>query len=115
VVIKVAILLKQNRCPPFGAQGIEAEIPQDLHRQIRGIGAVERGGAFHTPVFCEAKNVHIGFGEDPLAVKKILNRLLIPNPSLDLFKNLAVLSQVLLNLPQMAANSLFFSGKLFRN
>jgi hypothetical protein len=33
---------------------------------------------------------------------------------LDLFKNLAVLSQVPLNLPDMAANSLF-SGKLFGN
>jgi hypothetical protein len=33
---------------------------------------------------------------------------------LDLFKNLAVLSQVPLNLPHMAANSLFF-GKLFGN
>jgi hypothetical protein len=24
---------------PWAAQGIEAEIPQDLHKQIRGIGA----------------------------------------------------------------------------
>jgi hypothetical protein len=36
------------------ATWIEAEIPQDLHRQIRGIGAVERDRAFHTPVFCGA-------------------------------------------------------------
>jgi hypothetical protein len=40
-----------------------------LHRQIRGIGA-------ESPVFCEAKNVHIGFGKGSLAVKKILNSLL---------------------------------------
>jgi hypothetical protein len=34
------------------AAWIAAEIPQDLHRQIRGIGA-------ESPVFCEAKNAHI--------------------------------------------------------
>jgi hypothetical protein len=54
-----------------GAQGIAAEIPQDLHRQIRGIGA-------ESPVFCEAKNVHMRFGKGSLVIKKMLNRLLRP-------------------------------------
>jgi hypothetical protein len=50
------------------ASWIAAEIPQDLHRQIRGIGA-------ESPVFCEAKNVHRRFGKGSLAIKKILNRI----------------------------------------
>jgi hypothetical protein len=56
--------------------------------------------------------------DQPLARKVLLSwtrfRVRLPGPAklLDLFKNLAVLSQVSLNLPHMAANSLF-PGKLF--
>jgi hypothetical protein len=30
---------RENTTSPLGAQGIEAKIPQDLHKQIRGIEA----------------------------------------------------------------------------
>jgi hypothetical protein len=46
-----------------GAQGIAAEIPQDLHMQIRGIGA-------KSPVFCEAKNARVSFWKGSVTLRK---------------------------------------------
>jgi hypothetical protein len=40
--------LRSNPPRPLGAQGIAAETPQDLHGQIRGVGA-------ESPVFCLGK------------------------------------------------------------
>jgi hypothetical protein len=67
---------------PWAAQGIEAEIPQDLHGQIRGIGAVERGER-STPRFYypEGFAAQIPLGKK-MRPNSSLKKFLIPNPSL---------------------------------
>jgi hypothetical protein len=73
--------------------GFMQDYRQDLRENPKLIGAIER-----LEYWTESKPER-GL---PCMIQLDANRIL-----LDLFKNPAVLSQILLNLPHMAANSLF--------